>query len=264
MKIQSFVIYISYEPIGSLCYLAKSDESKHWVLIFKSEDICLKLDANNGIDDYVESHYEECDFSRYENKDMFVIAHFSGYICDIVMAVNEHTMNGTIYCVEYNNCQHYVARVLVYLESNAKAAAGRSLLFNIDVFNKDKCRYLKTMEVLARCSITDGCKNEFLNKRNIKIAKAVNKSRLIGSIGVMSMVASGVSVPATGILGSLGCTTSVLGSIGAPVAFAVGIVGLTLIGASVLLTPKMVSTLSQSKTHMESKESSSGSTEQVI
>jgi hypothetical protein len=263
MKIQEFVVYISYEPIGSLCYLAQSDESKHWVLIFKSKDTCLKLDANNGVDDYVESHYEECDYSRYENKDMFVIAHFSGYICDIVMAVNEHTMNGTIYCVEYNNCQHYVARVLVFLESNTKAATGRSLFFNIDVFNKDKCRYLKTMEVLERCSIKDGCKNEFQNKRNVKIAKAVNKSRLIGSIGVIGMVASGVSVPATGILGSLGCSVPVLGAIGAPVAFAVGIVGLTLLGASVLLTPKMISTLSQSKTQMELNEPSSISTEQI-
>jgi hypothetical protein len=137
-------------------------------------------------------------------------------------------------------------------------------LFNIDVFNKDECKYLKTMEVLARCNIKDGSRNEFQNKRNVKIAKVVTKSRLVGSIGAIGIVVSGVSVPTTGILGSLGCTAPLLGAVGAPIALAVGIVGIAVLGASVLLTPKVVSILSQSKPQTESNNPKSISTEQVI
>jgi hypothetical protein len=243
MRIQKFVVYISYEPNGSVCFLTQSDESKHWVLIFKSEDVCLRLDATDGVDGNVKSRYGEVDFSRYENKEIFVIAHFSGYICDVDMAVKKHTMNGTKYCVEYNNCPHYVARVLVYLESNAKAA-GRSFLFNIDVFNKDECKYLKTMEVLKKCN------NGFRNKQNKQIAEVVYKSRVGGSIGSLGFVASvaSVSLPAAGIWGSLGYTVTVpmLGAFACP-AFVFGVVSIAVVGIS-FMEPKSISMLAESDT----------------
>lgn len=244
---KEFLIYVIYRPNGSLCLLTQSDESKHWALIIKSDNICMKLEASNGVNDYLKSHYVECEFSRYENEDIFLLAHFFGYLSDLDSAVDEHAMKGTKYCVELNNCQHYVARVLAYLESYLPAT-GRSISFNINVFDLDESKLRKTMGVLARNG------NEIQNKRNVKISEAVFRSRVIGCIGASGTGLLGQTLPAAGIWGSLGYTVPLLGVGGTFLVTVVGVAGLAVIGAT-FLKPQIISALAQIETPTSSVQS---------
>lgn len=234
MTIEEVEIYISYEVIpqcpGKVTSLLQSNKSKHWAVVFKSNNWCMRLELDMDVNREVQPVYKGIHFREYigNKKNLHRIATYSGSIEDINFVVENHEMNTTSYSIINNNCQHYVATTLHQLSSFQETKIGRKMFG----FRKE---YHEIMKVLGAEKMGGGF--EHVSNKVVKTSVTGLKG-FVSAVGVhlMTEKLTVAIIPYTGIMGMLGFTKSVTTAAIAPVYFALGVV---LIAGSICLTPEV-------------------------
>lgn len=243
MSFQKVKICICYEDIPqsrdkALPLLQHFNESKHWVLIFKAHDWCMRLELHIDKDKNIRPGYKGIDFRDYEmkKKDLHELATYLGFIEDINSIVENHKMNSTGYITVSNNCQHYAAAVLAELkllssQDTKKCPVGRER--KMWRFTKE---YYKVMKVLGRQRIGGGYKH--ISNNIYRGLKGVAISVALPLVAQIAEIATVTVIPYSGFLGWCGYTTTTTTISLLPIpAIALGIV---LIAGCLVVTPELV------------------------
>jgi hypothetical protein len=102
--------------------------SKHWVLVFTppSNEVSITVELAPGDDPgaHIYTPLREHE-GPYE---AFPLGTFFGRLGGIEKVLTAHPQRGTMYSSCFNNCQHYVAIFLLFLQAFAKSTPGRSLV----------------------------------------------------------------------------------------------------------------------------------------
>jgi hypothetical protein len=229
---EEFTMGVRYQPLG---YPTANAEvaiyKRHWVLVFTGKEHTFTLEAHKNQDEQQVLLIETNVTSRAYQAFQFGIFH--GKWSDLNDIIRVHPQRNTAYSAWYNNCQHFVAIYLLFLNAFANHAEGR--YFIID----DGDRYAGIQKSLNMSG------NHVWNKPNmimatLKGAAVVSTTGAAGAAAIAAEATTAVTVPGGGLMGWLGVTNVVV----APASYAsfaascvpiaVGLAGLT--GASVLKT----------------------------
>ena len=99
--------------------------SKHWVLVFSQGDVAFTFEAFNSSGD-VSMLVSPCPPSY----GAFRLGSYYGRWYDLERIMAVHPQRGSLYSATFNNCQHFVALFLLFLNSVAQSKRGRH--FSID------------------------------------------------------------------------------------------------------------------------------------
>ena len=223
---------VRYQPLGDPAANAEvSVYKRHWVLVFTGKEHAFTIEANKNSREQQDMLIEinSCP-QAYQ---AFRLGTFHGEWSDLRKIIHVHPQRNTVYSAWYDNCQHFVAIYLLFLNAFANHAQGR--YFIID--NGD--RYACIKQTLNMSG------NHVWNKPNmimatLKVAAVAAAGATTGATMVAAESTVAVTVPASGIMGWFGFTNAVMvpASYSAIAAFcvpiAVGLTGLT--GASILKT----------------------------
>ena len=204
-----------------------SAKSKHWAVVFTPKDgarssVRVELDClDNGNIDILNKSYPEMALPSHP------LATYEGSLSDIDEVLKILPIrSGDKYSTWFNNCQHFAATFLVFLDAFAENRKNRS--FHIT----EVSRMSGVLSVLNKNGST------LSNRVNIYMVSPAPVAG-IATVGALAAAEATVisTVPATGLLGWLGATTTVV----APAAYAslaaaaVPITAVTAVGAGVAL-----------------------------
>ncbi|KAK0507911.1 hypothetical protein JMJ35_009800 [Cladonia borealis] len=237
-EIRNFKVGIRFEHIGSdssaLDPTATKEsfiKKKHWCLVFTPQTLnpssCSRVElkrAGKGLAFVATSVLGE------------LAAHplgvWAGCVQDIKELMDDHPMNKSFakYSAWHNNCQHWVATLLVLLEAQCVKKPNRS--FHIQY----RKRYRKVLSALAETGVL------LYNKPNPLFQGATNSSMPAGvaAAGLLGMAATAattvaIELPAAGLMGLLGATeTFVIGTTATAGATA-AMIALPIVGAGVIV-----------------------------
>jgi hypothetical protein len=234
MSLMQFDVGVRFEVLGTPhgTTAATTDQEattkRHWALIFtsrKPEPFSIRVELRNTNGD-ISMPLHKFDEEVYVHP----IGTFKGVPDDIDRIIAMHPMRGTKYSAAFNNCQHWVATALVYLQALADKTPDRHMRIT------NQALYDKVLRALKKSGTS------LYNRRNLLFMGA--QSIALGSMGG-AMVAAGVAaeattvvtttvaVPAAGIAGWFGATTTATVATVAPAACATaGLVALPIIGVA--------------------------------
>ncbi|KAH8828609.1 hypothetical protein DL96DRAFT_1554333 [Flagelloscypha sp. PMI_526] len=193
-----FNIGIRFQPIGENTTSEDNIMKCHWALVVTPVDApkwSLRVElvtANDVL--YFPVSFSEVELAAHP------LGTWTGYLDDVLKMMEVHPMRGTSYSVVHNNCQHWAATLLVFLEAFARITIGRR--FDIEY----RTRYNNVLKVLT----VDG--TSLYHTPNSKLAN-VHLASFGGGAAAVSAAAiaaeATVLVPATGIMGWFGATVAV-------------------------------------------------------
>ena len=200
---EEIAIGVRYQALGDpTTNLEESVYSKHWVLVFSGRDVAFTIEAvADGSRERPEILMEVSPCSP--SYDAFRLGSYSGRWFDFERILRVHPQRGSIYSVYFNNCQHFVALFLLFLNALAKSEDGKQ--FNID-----------NGERYARIKRTLGISGDNVwNKPNLTMSTL--SWATIGGGGAAARAAvllaeaqQVVTVPAGGLLGFFGATQTTM------------------------------------------------------
>jgi hypothetical protein len=208
---------VRFSPIGDS---STTDETsvatKHWALVFSplpdraSSRLIELVKGNDGI---VAMITTEIDFLLPYH----AVAIYEGELSDTDSILEAHPMRGSCYSAFFNNCQHFVATFLHFLDAFAFEPNDKSFTVT------NPARIERVQSVLTR----DGrqlynATNMQLEAARVKAVVGAGVAFVAASIGAQATVASTVvsTVPASGIMGWLGATTTATSTVVVPAAYA--------------------------------------------
>jgi hypothetical protein len=208
---------VRFSPIGDS---STTDETsvatKHWALVFSPQPDNTSsrlIELVKGNDDIIVMITTEYDFLLPAHP----VATYEGELSDTDRILEAHPMRGSCYSTFFNNCQHFVATFLHFLDAFAFGHDDRSFTVT------DSGRIERVHSVLSR----DG--RQFYNAPNMQLEAARLKAMVGGvatfaaaSIAAEATVVSTVvsTVPAAGFMGWFGATTTATSTVVAPAAYA--------------------------------------------
>jgi hypothetical protein len=252
MAIEEVEIYISYDDIpqcpDKVTSLLQLNGSKHWAVVLKSKNWCMRLELNMDVNREIQPIYRGIHFREYvgNEKNLHRLATYFGSIEDINFVVENHEMNTTKYSIVNNNCQHYVATTLSRLSSFQDTRDGRKMCN----FSQE---YSKMMGVLGREKMCGGF--EHVSNKVVKTSVTGLKG-FVSALGVHLIAQTTekvtvAAIPYSGIMGLLGLTKNVttVAILPAPIFVSLGVV---LIVGSMYITPEAVEQAVGKKRKLES------------
>jgi hypothetical protein len=211
MAIEEVEIYISYDVIpqcpDKITSLLQLNGSKHWAIVFKSKNWCMRLELDMDVNKEIQPIYKGIHFRECVGNEKILhrLAIYFGSIEDINFVAENHEMNTTRYSIVNNNCQHYVANTLSQLSSFQDIKDGRKMCN----FSEE---YSEIMKVLGREKMYGGF--EHVSNKVVKTSVTGLKG-FISFLGVHLIAQASQKVPVavisySGILGSLSLTKKVI------------------------------------------------------
>jgi hypothetical protein len=227
--------------------LGKPDENsdslvniKHWRLVFApigEPRACHTVEAYPNLKRKLAFLHERHDFPIPS----FELAEYRGSSSDLKRVLEAHPARGSDYSACYNNCQHFAATFLYFLQAFANEALNKTFRI-VDP---------ERMRVVQSVLISEDMKLH--NKPNILFQGVVTKVLALSGVGVAGlMVASEATVatsavsavtstvPASGIAGWFGATTSVttyvVNTVAVPAAYASMAAGAASVAAAATVT----------------------------
>ncbi|KAH8804121.1 hypothetical protein DL96DRAFT_1632090 [Flagelloscypha sp. PMI_526] len=204
---RKFHIGIRFEPLGQNTTNEISETSEtdilqcHWALVVTPVDtpewsLRVELGTENDVISFP-STLVEADLYAHP------LGIWTGYLDDVLKMMELHPMRGRSYSVVHNNCQHWAATLLVFLEALARSGIGRRLDIEIGA------QYDRYTRVLAVLNIEG---NSLYHAPNSKFARVhlASVGGAAAAAGASAMAAEAtVLVPASGIMGWFGATVAV-------------------------------------------------------
>lgn len=195
---KKFKIGIRFQPIGQDTTSEADIVKSHWAIVV------TPVDKPNWSQRVELATWNDVLFFPATIVEKEVQAHplgiWTGYLEDIHKMMEVHPMRHTSYSVAYNNCQHWAATLLVFLQAFASTTTGRR--FDIEY----TARYNRALSVLQ----VDG--NSLYHVPNSKLA-SVHLAGMGGgaaAVGAAAVAAEAtVLVPASGLAGWFGATVAV-------------------------------------------------------
>lgn len=210
-------IGICYQPLEvlgpAITNGAKEEDAiaiKHWVLVFSppSQEFAFTFEAAPGADE----RKTICTPVNYHTGTYkaFPLGTYYGEWDDLLDVLRIHPQRGSEYSSCFNNCQHFVAIFLLFLQAFAKSTLERKI--NID----EPTRYTKLRAVLRTAG-----EGRVWNEPNIAVGAMLFMPIPLGGIaGAGAAIAAEATVTSTvsagGLAGWFGMTTTVI----APAAYA--------------------------------------------
>jgi hypothetical protein len=130
---EDITIGVRYQSLGEPD--ANADvaiHKRHWVLVFTGEEYAFTIEANRGPGEQQDMLIEMN--SCPQAYDAFRLGTFHGEWSDLQKIIEVHPQRRTVYSAWYNNCQHFVAIFLLFLNAFANHTEERH--FRLD--NSDR------------------------------------------------------------------------------------------------------------------------------
>jgi hypothetical protein len=193
---------VRYQTIGDPTANAEARIYKrHWVLVFTGEEHAVTIEANMDPGEQQNILIERKTVPRAYHA--FRLGTFHGEWSDLRNVLRAHPQINTVYSPEYNNCQHFVAIYLLFLNAFAKHAEGR--YFIID--NGDRYAGIKKTLNMSEDHVWNNP-----NMYMVTLGRAVvaGTTGAAGAAVIAAEATTAVTVPAGGIMGWLGVTNVVV------------------------------------------------------
>lgn len=194
---------IRFSPLGNINENSdRSVSSKHWCLVFTPANepgTCRTVQAFPNIAGKVaildRNHNEELPY--------FLLADYHGTEEDVERALEAHPARGSTYSACFNNCQHFAAIFLLFLQTFANGRVNKC--FRIVDTNR--------MQTVQSVLVYQGLKVH--NNPNPLFEFGTTRLLALSTCGVASLAMAAeatvtYTVPASGIAGWFGATTSVV------------------------------------------------------
>lgn len=197
-KMQKFNVGIRFEPLGGDTTSEDNIAGAHWALVFTPSDGAgwsLRVELEKNADNVISFPARVFDRRVYAHP----LATFTGYLDDILKLIQVHPMRGTPYSAAYNNCQHWVATLLIFMGAVIDSTPGR----RCEIASANISRCDKVLGVLT----PDGERLYHTPNLLLHSAHLMAVGGGAASVGAASVAAEAtVMVPASGIAGWLGFT----------------------------------------------------------
>ena len=199
-KMLKLNVGIRFEPLGQNTTSNGDITITHWALVFTPSDgagwsfrVELKVNPDNVL---------SFPARVFDNRvDAHPLATFTGYLDDILKLMQVHPMRGTSYSPTYNNCQHWVATLLIFIRAFSDSTPGRQY----EVTSANMSRYYNVLGVLT----PDGDRLHHTPNFLLQWVHLVAAGGGAAAVGAATVAAEAtVMVPASGIAGWLGFTVA--------------------------------------------------------
>jgi len=189
---------IRFQPIGQDTTSEDNITGTHWALVFTPSDGAgwsFRVELVTDKDNVISFPARVFDTRVYAHP----LATFTGYLDDILKLMQVHPIRGTSYSTTHNNCQHWVATLLVFMRAFSDSTPGRQYEITSAI------RHNKVLEVLTPSGDSlYHTPNWWL--RSGHLAAVGGGAAAVGAAAVAAEAT--VMLPASGIAGWLGLTVA--------------------------------------------------------
>jgi hypothetical protein len=120
-----FNVGIRFQPIGEDTTREENITTGHWALIFtpcdEARQWSFRVELQRDSNGVLSFPMEVFDSRVYAHP----LATYTGYVDDIKKLMEVHPRRPTSYSLAYNNCQHWVATLLIFMMAFSNSAPGR-------------------------------------------------------------------------------------------------------------------------------------------